>query len=240
MFTALGHKANYALDADSATCFDWITHAALLTKVHTSPNLCRQLQAWLQAGVLDHGQLFPTEEGTIGLQKGGGRAKQAYAQYTLPRAARTVGTFQLGLIVGDRVVSLPRLSSIPRKHLTLGYPPSAYLLKGRDYMLPSPGTTDERWWDRHVWGGQEAAPLRSEAPGCGSARQRGNVPDGPRTTRHGGPSCSPWRDRPKPNPHAAMGLCSACHRQTLQEVVKSDGEPRESKDTCGVRASGGG
>jgi len=65
MFTALGHKAKYALDADIAKCFDRINHAALLTKVHTSPSLRRQLQAWLKAGVLDNGQLFPTEEGTM-------------------------------------------------------------------------------------------------------------------------------------------------------------------------------
>jgi RNA-directed DNA polymerase len=65
IFTALGHKAKYALDADIAKCFDRINHAALLTKVHTSPSLRRQLQAWLKAGVLDHGQLFPTEEGTM-------------------------------------------------------------------------------------------------------------------------------------------------------------------------------
>jgi RNA-directed DNA polymerase len=65
IFTALGHKANYALDADIATCFDRMNHAARLTKVHSSPSLRRQLQAWLKAGVLDHGQLFPTEEGTM-------------------------------------------------------------------------------------------------------------------------------------------------------------------------------
>ena len=35
---------------------------------------------------------------TDGLQKCGGRATQADAQSTLPRAARTVGTCQLGLV----------------------------------------------------------------------------------------------------------------------------------------------
>jgi RNA-directed DNA polymerase len=56
MFTARGHKATYALDADIANCFDRSNHAALLTKVHTSPSVRRPLQAWLKAGGLDHGQ----------------------------------------------------------------------------------------------------------------------------------------------------------------------------------------
>jgi len=65
IFTALGHKAKYVLDADIAKCFDRINHSALLAKVHTSPSLRRQLKAWLKAGVLDNGQLFPTAEGTM-------------------------------------------------------------------------------------------------------------------------------------------------------------------------------
>jgi RNA-directed DNA polymerase len=65
MFTAIGHKANDVLDADMATCFDRIDPSALLTKVHTRPSVRRQLQAWLKAGVLDDGQVFPTEEGTM-------------------------------------------------------------------------------------------------------------------------------------------------------------------------------
>ena len=65
IFTALSHKAKYVLDADIAKCFDRINHSALLTKVHTSPRLRRQLKAWLKAGVLTNGQLFPTTEGTM-------------------------------------------------------------------------------------------------------------------------------------------------------------------------------
>ena len=60
IFTAIGHKAKYALDADIAQCFDRINHSALLTKVHASPGVRRQLRAWLKAGVLADGQLFPT------------------------------------------------------------------------------------------------------------------------------------------------------------------------------------
>ena len=64
IFTAIGHKAKYVLDADIEKCFDRIDQTALLTKVHTSPRLHRQLKAWLKAGVLDQGTLFPTDTGT--------------------------------------------------------------------------------------------------------------------------------------------------------------------------------
>lgn len=65
IFTAICHKAKYVLDADIAKCFDRIDHSALLKKVNTSPSLRRQLKAWLEAGVLDDGKLFPTEAGTM-------------------------------------------------------------------------------------------------------------------------------------------------------------------------------
>lgn len=65
IFTAINHKAKYALDADIAKCFDKINHDALVEKVNTSPRLRRQLKAWLKAGVVDDGQLFPTQEGTM-------------------------------------------------------------------------------------------------------------------------------------------------------------------------------
>src|SRR5437867_207271 len=65
IFTAIGHKAKYVLEADIAQCFDRIDHTALLTKVHTSPSLRRQLKAWLKAGVLENGQVFPTTAGTM-------------------------------------------------------------------------------------------------------------------------------------------------------------------------------
>jgi len=65
IFTAIGHKAKYVLDADIEKCFDRIDQTARLTKVHTSPSLHRQLQAWLKAGVLDQGTLFPTDTGSM-------------------------------------------------------------------------------------------------------------------------------------------------------------------------------
>ena len=64
IFTAIGHKAKYGLDADIEKCFDRLDQEALLAKVHPSPWLRRQLRAWLKAGVLDQGTLFPTEAGT--------------------------------------------------------------------------------------------------------------------------------------------------------------------------------
>jgi RNA-directed DNA polymerase len=65
IFTALGHKAKYVLDADIEKCFDRIDQTALLAKVNASPGLRRQLKTWLQAGAVDQGTWFPTEAGTI-------------------------------------------------------------------------------------------------------------------------------------------------------------------------------
>ena len=64
LFTAIGHKAKDVLDADIETCFDRIDQEALLAQVNPSPCLRRQLRAWLKAGGLDQGTLFPTEAGT--------------------------------------------------------------------------------------------------------------------------------------------------------------------------------
>ncbi|HBL12513.1 MAG TPA: group II intron reverse transcriptase/maturase, partial [Cyanobacteria bacterium UBA11162] len=52
------------LDADISKCFDQINQEMLLAKLHTSPNLRRQIKAWLKSGVLDHEQWFPTLAGT--------------------------------------------------------------------------------------------------------------------------------------------------------------------------------
>lgn len=64
IFIAMCKKPRYTLDADIAKCFDRIDQSALLTKLHQSPTIRRQIKAWLKAGVLDGGELFPTEEGT--------------------------------------------------------------------------------------------------------------------------------------------------------------------------------
>ena len=65
IFMAIRYKPKYVLDADIEKCFDRIEHQELLRKVNTSPQIRRQLKAWLQAGVIDQGQWFPTESGTI-------------------------------------------------------------------------------------------------------------------------------------------------------------------------------
>ena len=64
IFTVTAQKAKYVLDADIAKCFDRINHKALLEKLNTFPTIRRQVRAWLQAGVMDGRELFPTEEGT--------------------------------------------------------------------------------------------------------------------------------------------------------------------------------
>lgn len=61
---SVNQQAKWCYDADIAKCFDRIAHEPLLAKVQTSPTLRRQLRAWLLAGVMDHGELFPTEAGT--------------------------------------------------------------------------------------------------------------------------------------------------------------------------------
>jgi len=53
------------------------------------------------------------------LHKSGGRAKPAYSRYTLPLTLNRL--LQVGLVLGEQVIRLPRLSSIPRKSLKLGY-----------------------------------------------------------------------------------------------------------------------
>ena len=65
IFNATAHLEKYVLDADIAKCFDRINHDALLDKLNTSPSLRRQIKAWLKAGVLNNGELFPTERGTM-------------------------------------------------------------------------------------------------------------------------------------------------------------------------------
>jgi group II intron reverse transcriptase/maturase len=153
-------------------------------------------------------------------------AKVVHRKYTLPRHLRETGYFQLGLVAGDQVIRIPRLSSIPRKPLRLPYPAHPYLFNGRDYVLPFPGTTDECWWDRHVWAGQEgvrkgqrrlAVEVLTRDATCQICKQR------PATEVHHDP---PWKDDPRHDPDKAIGVCSGCHRQKLQSPVKSDGELR--------------
>lgn len=64
IFNGVRYQTKWVLDADIAKCFDRIDHEQLLNKIQTFPALRRQLRAWLQAGVMDQGELFPTREGT--------------------------------------------------------------------------------------------------------------------------------------------------------------------------------
>jgi RNA-directed DNA polymerase len=149
----------------------------------------------------------------------GAGAKAVYRKYTLTPGQRAVGYFQLGLVVGSQMVRIPRLSSIPRKGLRLAYPPHPYLPAARADVLVKAGPTDERWWDHHIWAGQEgnrlgqrrfALEVKAREPichVCGAA---------PTDEAHHNP---PWREAHTHNPHQGYGVCSACHRQRLHSVA---------------------
>ncbi len=64
IFSSIQQAQKYVLDADIAKCFDRINHEALLAKLGTFPTLRRAIKAWLKAGIMDGGELFPTAEGT--------------------------------------------------------------------------------------------------------------------------------------------------------------------------------
>lgn len=64
IFLNIKQKAKYVLDADIAKCFDRINHEALLNKLQTYPHMRRTIQAWLEAGIMDGDELFPSEAGT--------------------------------------------------------------------------------------------------------------------------------------------------------------------------------
>jgi RNA-directed DNA polymerase len=63
IFLSINKRPKYILDADIAKCFDRINQSKLLEKLATYPKLRRMVKAWLEAGVMDGGELFPTIEG---------------------------------------------------------------------------------------------------------------------------------------------------------------------------------
>ena len=63
IFLAINKQPRYVLDADIAKCFDRINQKRLLEKLATYPTIRRLVKGWLQAGVMDGNQLFPTTEG---------------------------------------------------------------------------------------------------------------------------------------------------------------------------------
>lgn len=64
VFMNVRFQSKWVLDADISKCFDRINHEQLLHKIQTFPALRRQIRAWLRAGIVDQGELFPTEQGT--------------------------------------------------------------------------------------------------------------------------------------------------------------------------------
>jgi len=64
IYVCINQKPKGVLDADRAKGFARIDHEALLRKLHANPTVRRQITAWLKAGVVDNGALFPPEEGT--------------------------------------------------------------------------------------------------------------------------------------------------------------------------------
>lgn len=153
-------------------------------------------------------------------------AKRVYHQYTLPRNLRETGYFQIGIALGSKVIRIPRLSSIARKHLKLPYPPHPYQQANRTDVLPETGIGDEHWWDQHIWMGQEG-------PRIGQKRLAAEVLARDVTCRICGKKMSVevhhnprWGETHQHDPEQAIGVCSECHRCTLQKVGKSDGEPR--------------
>ena len=57
-------QGKYVLDADIAKCFDTIDHGKLISKLHTTPKLRRQIESWLKAGILNKLDLEPSHMGT--------------------------------------------------------------------------------------------------------------------------------------------------------------------------------
>ncbi len=59
----------------NAKCFDKINHNALLSKLNTFPTICRQIRAWLKAGVIDFSEHALREKSdnttSMGVPQGG-------------------------------------------------------------------------------------------------------------------------------------------------------------------------
>jgi group II intron reverse transcriptase/maturase len=153
-------------------------------------------------------------------------AKAVYQKYTLPRSLREIGYFQIGVMAGQQVIRIPRLSSIARKPLKLAYPPHPYLQNERTEALPDAGIGDEHWWDQQVWIGQEgqrigqkrlAAEVLARDGICRICGKR------PAEEAHHNPQ---WKDTHQHDPEKALGVCIECHQQIKQNVGKSNGELR--------------
>jgi RNA-directed DNA polymerase len=75
IFNTIKFKPKYVLDADIAKCFDKINHNVLLSKLNTFPTICRQIRAWLKAGVIDFSEYASREKSdnttSMGVPQGG-------------------------------------------------------------------------------------------------------------------------------------------------------------------------
>src|SRR5713226_3360811 len=96
----------WVLDADLAAAFDRIDHHLLLSHLGTFPAR-DQVQQWLKAGVVEKGQLTPTEEGT----PQGGVVSPVLLNVALHGMERAAGVrYQLnGTHAGDTVPGSPVL-----------------------------------------------------------------------------------------------------------------------------------
>ena len=64
IFLGISKKSKWVLDADISKCFDKINHEYLLQKCNISPEIKRQIKAWLKAGILDGEEYAFPEMGT--------------------------------------------------------------------------------------------------------------------------------------------------------------------------------
>ena len=58
-------RSKFVLDADISKCFERINHEALLNRIGFKGKYRKQLQYWLEVGVLDSGIFESTDEGTL-------------------------------------------------------------------------------------------------------------------------------------------------------------------------------
>jgi RNA-directed DNA polymerase len=66
IFAHLRHKRpKYVFDADIRKCFDRIGHSALLRKLNTFPQMERQVEAWLKAGIMEGYANNPKSYGNV-------------------------------------------------------------------------------------------------------------------------------------------------------------------------------
>ena len=84
----------------------------------------------------------------------------------------------------------------------------------------------KRWWDQHVWAGQEGS-RRGQRRLAVAVLGRDSIcqlcGQHPATIAHHDP---PWHSQTKHNPDKAIGVCTLCHQQQPHRVVKSDGKLR--------------